>query len=88
MKCGDIVRLKSGGPDMTLRVCSPAGMCNVAWFIDKVFYETWTQRETLVVVPHNGHDFNNPDNAVVVNSTVPIPQTVEKIYAPGVGHSY
>jgi uncharacterized protein YodC (DUF2158 family) len=33
-KNGDVVRLKSGGPDMTIAYAHPGGMIDVMWFVE------------------------------------------------------
>ena len=48
---GDLVRLKSGGPVMTVNVTHPDGSVNTAWFSGKKLETGYFEKETLNLAP-------------------------------------
>ena len=55
-KVGDVVRLKSGGPVMTVHRVTSEGTCECTWFVnDEPKYETFVP-ETLRKAPIHQND--------------------------------
>jgi uncharacterized protein YodC (DUF2158 family) len=50
-KVGDIVRLKSGGPEMTVKDTDSAGEYECQWFAGKKLESGWFPGESLDKVP-------------------------------------
>jgi uncharacterized protein YodC (DUF2158 family) len=55
LKCGDVVKLKSGGPPMTFEQMTPrkdgTDACGCVWFYDGELNRKSFHREALEVVP-------------------------------------